>query len=230
MDEQRRVTAAEELSSIDTVICIHGIWSHTVAMTMIKRRLRKEYGMRVLSFNYPSVRGTLDENAAALTRFIHKRHLDATHIIGHSLGGVIALRMLANDADAVPGRVVCIGSPLTGSRAAEFLTTQDWAEPFLGKSLPAGVVHEAANDWASHVCQLRDVGIIAGTVGIGMGRLVTTFDGDNDGSVAVSETQLDGARDHIRMEVSHKGMLVSSDVTDQAAAFLRRGEFLRDTV
>lgn len=218
------------MKSIKTVICIHGIWSHTVAMTMIKRRLAREYGMQVLSFNYPSVRGTLDENAEALYNFVHKRSLEATHIIGHSLGGVIALRMLANHPDAVPGRVVCIGSPLTGSRAAAFLITQDWAEPFLGNSLPAGVVHEAANEWASHVCHERDVGVIAGTVGIGMGRLVTTFDGDNDGSVAVAETQLDGARDHICMEVSHKGMLVSSDVADQAAAFLKRGEFLREDV
>lgn len=216
------------MNSINTVICIHGIWSHTVAMTMIKRRLAKEYGMQVLSFNYPSVRGTLDDNAAALTNFIHEQGLEATHIIGHSLGGVIALRMLANDPDAVPGRVVCIGSPLTGSRAATFLSEQDWAEPFLGNSLPAGVIHEAANVWASHVCDIRDVGVIAGTVGIGVGRLVTTFDGDSDGSVAVSETRLEGAKDHICMAVSHKGMLVSSDVADQAAAFFKRGEFLRD--
>lgn len=216
------------MNSINTVICIHGIWSHSVAMTMIKRRLKKEYGMGVLSFNYPSIRGTLDDNAAALTNFIHEQGLEATHIIGHSLGGVIALRMLANDSNAVPGRVVCVGSPLTGSRAATFLSRLNWAEPFLGNSLPAGVIHEAANEWASHVCDVRDVGVIAGTVGIGMGRLVTTFDGDNDGSVAVSETQLDGAKDHICMEVSHKGMLVSADVADQAAAFFKRGQFLRD--
>jgi len=216
------------MSSINTVICIHGIWSHSVAMTMIKRRLEKEYGMNVLSFNYPSVRGTLDENAAALAHFIHEQELDATHIVGHSLGGVIALRMLANDTEAVPGRVVCIGSPLTGSRAADFLGTQDWAEPFLGRSITAGVIHEAANEWASHVCHQREVGVIAGTVPVGIGRLLTRFDGDNDGSVAVSETQLEGAKDHICMRVSHKGLLVSSDVIDQVAAFFKRGEFLRD--
>ncbi len=218
------------MSSINTVICIHGIWSHSVAMTMIKRRLEKEYGMNVLSFNYASVRGTLDENAAALARFIHEQELDATHIVGHSLGGVIALRMLANDAESVPGRVVCIGSPLTGSRAADFLSTQDWAEPFLGHSITAGVIHEAANEWASHVCHHREVGVIAGTMPVGFGRLLTRFDGDNDGSVAVSETQLEGAKDHICMRVSHKGLLVSSDVIDQVAAFFKRGEFLRDDI
>jgi len=186
--------------------------------------------MNVLSFNYPSVRGTLDENAAALAHFIHEQELDATHIVGHSLGGVIALRMLATDTESVPGRVVCIGSPLTGSRAADFLSTQDWAEPFLGHSITAGVIHEAANEWASHVCQHREVGVIAGTVPVGIGRLVTRFDGDNDGSVAVSETQLEGAKDHICMRVSHKGLLVSSDVIDQVAAFFKRGEFLRDDI
>ena len=218
------------MSLINTVICIHGIWSHSVAMTMIKRRLEKEYGMNVLSFNYPSVRGTLDENAAALAQFIHEQELDATHIVGHSLGGVIALRMFANDTESVPGRVVCIGSPLTGSRAADFLSTQEWAEPFLGHSITAGVIHEAANDWASHVCHHREVGVIAGTVPVGIGRLLTRFDGDNDGSVAVSETQLEGAKDHICMRVSHKGLLVSSDVIDQVAAFFKRGEFLRDDI
>ena len=228
VDEQRRAETTDDLSAIDTVICIHGIWSHTLALTMIKRRFRAEYGLRVLSFNYRSVRGTLDENAGALYDFIEKKRLSATHILGHSLGGVVAMRMLANHPDAVPGRVVCIGSPLSGSRAAEFLNTQDWARPIIGHSLPAGVVHEAANEWASHVCEEREVGVIAGTVGLGMGRLVTTFDGDNDGSVAVAETQLDGARDHICMPVSHKSMLVSADVADQAAAFFRRGEFLRE--
>ena len=216
------------MNLINTVICIHGIWSHGVSMYLIKRRLEKEYGYKVLLFSYPSVRGTLDENAASLSQFIDDQGVDGAHIIGHSLGGVIALRMLANENDAVPGRLVCVGSPLTGSRAAAFLSTQNWAEPFIGHSLPAGVVHEAANEWASHVCLQREVGVIAGTVPVGFGRLVTKFDGENDGSVAVAETQLDGARDHICMNVSHKSMLVSKDMVDQAAAFLKRGEFLRD--
>lgn len=197
-------------------------------MYLIKRRLEKEYGLRTLLFNYPSVRGTLDENAAALSRFIRQQKVDGIHIVGHSLGGVLALRMLANDAGALPGRVVCLGSPLTGSRAAVFLSAQVWAEEIIGRSLPAGVVSAAANEWASHVCEQREIGVIAGNVPLGFGRLIAQFDEDNDGTVAVSETLIDGATDHLVMPVSHKGMLVSADVADQTGAFLRRGEFLRD--
>ena len=216
------------MTNINTVVCVHGVWSYGVSMYLVKRRLEKEHGMRVLLFDYPSVRGTLDENAAELADFIHSEGLEATHLIGHSLGGVIALRMLAQDDAAVPGRLVCLGSPLTGSRAADFLSRQDWAQQIIGDSLRTGVVHEAANEWGSHVCKKRDVGIIAGTLPLGFGKLFANFDGECDGTVAVSETNLEGAKDHLRIRVSHSGLLVSGDVADQAAAFLQRGEFLRD--
>jgi hypothetical protein len=70
--------------------------------------------------------------------------------------------------------------------------------------------------------------VIAGDASIGFAQFVAEFEEDNDGTVAVSETQLAGARDHMIMPVSHNGMLLSSRVVDQAAAFLKRGEFLRE--
>ncbi|NNF40936.1 MAG: alpha/beta hydrolase [Woeseiaceae bacterium] len=216
------------MTAVDTVVCVHGIWSHGSGMYLVKRRLEKEFGFRAFLFSYRSIRGTLDENAAALADFIHRQKADGVHVIGHSLGGVLALRMFANDPNALPGRVVCLGSPLTGSRAAELLHETQWAEEILGRTLPAAVIHQSANDWASQVCRQRDVGVIAGTMPLGVGRLFAQFDGDNDGTVAVSETRLEGARDHLVMRVSHRGLLVSTNVADQAAAFLKRGEFLRE--
>lgn len=216
------------MTSIDTVVCVHGFWSHGTGMYLIKRRLEREFGFRALLFSYRSVHGTLDENAAALASFIRRQEIDGVHIVGHSLGGVLALRMLANDAGALPGRVVCLGSPLTGSRAAKILGAQEWAENIIGRSLPAGVIHESANEWAGDVCEQREIGVIAGTVPLGFGRLFAKFNEDNDGTVAVSETWIEGAKDRLVLPVSHKGMLVSSDVADQTGSFLKRGEFLRD--
>ena len=86
-------------------------------MYLIKRRLESEYGMRALLFSYPSVRGTLDENADALAEFLQREGAEGAHVVGHSLGGVVTLRMLANHEEAPLGRVVCLGSPLTGSRS-----------------------------------------------------------------------------------------------------------------
>jgi len=211
----------------ETVICVHGYLSHGAGMYLIKRRLEREYDMRVSLFNYPSVRGNLDENAAALATFIRGQNVDVAHIIGHSLGGVLALRMHANHPDFLRGRVVCLGSPLTGSRAASYLHELEWAEDIIGRSVPDAMINQTANEWAAHVAEIRDIGVIAGTVPLGFGRLVANFDEDNDGTIGVSETRLDGAKDHLIMPVSHKGMLVSAGVADQAAAFIKRGEFLR---
>jgi hypothetical protein len=136
--------------------------------------------------------------------------------------------MLALNDDAPPGRVVCLGSPLCGCRVASTLTRHSWGSSVLGKALVAGVIDEAAVRWASEVTLHREVGIIAGTRSMGVGRLITTFDEDCDGTVMVSETRLPGARDHLCLPVTHMGMTMSRAVADQTAAFLERGQFLRE--
>ena len=225
--DRSRSRPADPLGAIRTVVLLHGIWSHGASLFVIRRQLEREHGLRVLPFNYPSVRGTLDGNARALKRFIDRLGLDAAHLVGHSLGGVVALRMLATQSELPPGRLVCLGSPLTGSRAAEFLKASGWGAALLGATLPAGVLHDAANEWGSRVCATRDVGIVAGNLPLGVGRMLTDFGGPSDGTVAVAETELDGARDRLVMRVSHSGMILSRRVADQVWNFLQRGEFRR---
>ena len=87
----------------------------------------------------------------------------------------------------------------------------------------------AANEWATEVCRRRDVGVVAGSVPVGLGRVAGRFDGPSDGTVAVAETELEGARDHIVLPVSHTSMMIYRQVADQAGAFLKRGEFLRES-
>ncbi len=215
------------MSEAVNVVCLHGLWMPGAIMTLVKRRLESEYKYHAHLFSYPSIRGTLDENAQSLADFIAEQQFKKVHLVGHSLGGVVSLRMLALEPDAPVERVVCMGSPLCGSRAASILNQTDLGDAILGKSVTEGVVDEAAVQWARDVCVSHEVGVIAGTVPVGMGQLLTSFDGDNDGTIAVSETQLPGIKDHICLAVNHKGLVISNDVIDQAAAFLRRGEFLR---
>lgn len=216
------------MTRISRVICIHGFWSHGAGMVLIKRYLEKEYGFDVELYSYPSVTETLDRNAERLEQHILDNNLEDSHIVAHSLGGVVSLRMLARGNVKIGGRLACLGSPLSGSRAARFLADRgDWIAPILGKSLPAGTLDSVANDWAQDVCRQYDVGVLAGSIPLGIGKLTGAFDEPNDGTVAVSETRLDGAKDHIILPVSHMGMLISSRAADQAAAFIRRGEFLR---
>jgi len=213
--------------SADNVVLLPGIWMPGAEMQFLRHRLESEHGFRGHLFSYASVKGTLDENAKRLADFLSARGLGDAHLVGHSLGGVVALRTLALAPGVSSGRVVCLGSPLCGSRAARHLHERDWGRRILGHTLPEGVLQAAADEWAHGVTGSREIAAIAGTRPLGMGRLFASFDGENDGTVAVAETRLPGLRDHLCLPVSHTGMVLSRDVADQAAAFLLRGEFLR---
>jgi hypothetical protein len=71
----------------------------------------------------------------------------------------------------------------------------------------------------------RPLGIIAGTQPIGVGAILVQFEEDSDGTVAVSETRLPGATDHLVLPVSHLGMLVSPRVARETGLFLQEGRF-----
>jgi pimeloyl-ACP methyl ester carboxylesterase len=217
------------MSDTKNIICLHGIWMPGAELIFLKHRLQTQHGFKCEMFTYPSVNGTLDENAQLLADFVLAQNLDEVHLIGHSLGGVLALRMLAVHPEIPVARVICLGSPLCGSRAATVLRANDLGKVILGKTISEGVVEESASEWATEVTKQHDVGVIAGTISLGIGRIVTTFEGENDGTVAVEETRLPGAKDHICLPVNHTGLVMSKDVVDQSANFLRRGEFLRES-
>ncbi len=216
------------VSNTHRVVCLPGIWMPGAGMMYVKYRLESDSGFQVDLHSYSPVTETLDDVALKLADFITSRGDARTHLIGYSLGGVVVLRMLALRQDIDVDRVVCLGSPLCGSRAAFQLNQLDWGNLILGKTITEGVLDDAAHRWAKGVAESHEIGIIAGDVPIGFGRLVAGFDEANDGTVAISETQMPGAKDHLVLPVSHKGMLISRDVVDQTAAFLQRGEFLRE--
>lgn len=213
----------------EAIVFVHGIWMPGRIMGMLKYRLEREHGFAGRLFSYSSVQGSLNDNAALLAEFVARIVDGPVHVVGHSLGGVLALRMHALHPEAPPGRVVCLGSPLCGSRAAVGLGRYAFGQRMLGRTITAGVVDEAASKWGIPVTEHREVGIIAGTLGVGFGKLIAKFDEENDGTVCVSETRLPGARDHLSMPVTHTGLVLSGEVAEQTAAFLKRGEFLRDS-
>jgi len=216
------------MSDTRRVVCLHGIWMPGAGMIFAKKRLETDARFAVALFNYAPVTETLDDVANRLADFIAAGGDEPAHLVGYSLGGGVALRMLALRTDIAIDRVVCLGSPLCGSRAAFRLSQLDWGHLILGKTIAEGVLDDAAHSWARGVTKTHEIGCLAGDVPLGFGRLIAGFDEANDGTVAVSETRMPGIADHLVLPVSHKGMLISKDIVDQAAAFLRRGEFLRE--
>ena len=199
---------------------VHGLWVYGIAMELMRRRIAR-CGYHALSYSYPSVRLTLAENAERLARFCRDIAAPRLHFAGHSLGGLIILRMLERTPGLPPGRVVLAGAPVAGSLAARRLARLPGGRAALGRSAPEW--HESAHPVSDTG---REIGVIAGTLPLGLGRIVAPdLPAPNDGVVSVAETRLPAMRDHIALNVSHSGMLVSRAVAHQICVFLRNGAF-----
>jgi pimeloyl-ACP methyl ester carboxylesterase len=205
----------------EAVILLHGLWMNQYAMAYLGRALRRS-GFTPAPLGYRSMRGTLDEHLAAIARRVASLPADVVHLVGHSLGGVVALRYLQGVPDARIGRTVMLGSPLAGA-----LTPRALAQRPAGRFL-LGVSREIfCSDFDVRIEPRFCVGSIAGSRKFGLGSLVSRLPGANDGVVTVEETRLPALADHLVLPVSHSGMLVSARVVRQVAAFLRQGRFDR---
>lgn len=199
------------------VIFVHGLWMHSSEGSLLRIRLARALDADTPTFNYRSVTERLEhatDRLAAQMRTL----AGPVHLVGHSLGGLLVLRLFERHADLPQGRVVLLGSPVIGSHAAERVSTVPVIARMLGHSHP-----ELVN--ASPACATREIGMIAGNRPIGLGRLFTRFDEPNDGTVAVRETELECATDRIVLPVGHTGMLISPQVARETAHFLRYGRF-----
>jgi len=210
------------------VVLVHGLWMHGLVMEPMRWRLEQRHGYAVYPYSYPSVAEGLDANIERLLDFLGAIDAPKVNLIGHSLGGVLAVRALARAPDAVSGRVVCIGSPLAGSGAARALKSVRGGEAMLGKLILESLLQEPMNVYEG-VC---DVGVIAGDGGFGIGAVMNAVEPGaltppHDGTVTVAETRLAGIADHVVLPVTHTWMLLSPEVADQAAHFIMHGEFRR---
>lgn len=203
----------------ETVILVHGIWMTGLEMGWLGRRLA---GQRfdLHYFRYRSLHMSPAENASKLKQMIIDMGLTRLHLVGHSLGGIVLMHLFDQYPDIPQGRVVLLGSPVLGSGVARVMARKTWYRPFLGSSIHKGLLGDAPM-WRGD----RDLGVIAGTRGMGMGRVVGGIDGVSDGTVAVAETRLAGATDFCTLKVSHTGMLFSAKVADETGFFLRHGQF-----
>lgn len=209
----------------ETVIFIPGIWLPAAEMAFLRRQLARKYALQGSCFGYRSVRDNLQHNTNRLAARIAATDAETVHLVGHSLGGVLALHTLALHDSLPVGRVVCLGSPLCGSRVALALTGRAWGRRILGNTLRSCVVERSARDWAATVTSSREIGVIAGTSAVGFGRLIAKFDDPSDGTVAVAETRLPGIKDHLLLPVTHTAMVFSAAVAAQTAKFLQHGQF-----
>ncbi len=211
-------------SPASTVILVHGLWMSGFQLGVLRRHVRDASAFDVRPFSYPTVKGAMADHVRSLVEFAQSQTTDELHFVGHSLGSLVILRALEGTNDLPPGRAVLLGPPCQGSRAAQAIAAKlPFGRRILGRSICEECIEGTTRIWAGR----RDVGIIAGSWPMGLGRLFADLDGDHDGTVLVSETHLPGAKDHLVLKTSHTAMLFSREVARQTAHFLQAGQFER---
>ena len=204
----------------ETVVFVHGLWMVGVDMSLLRRRVRR-CGFTTYQFSYASVRSSPSQNAQALQDFLATVKGDTVHFVAHSLGGLVVRYLFHLFPQPRPGRIVTIGTPHQGSDVAHRLAGSFLGRGILGKSLEAGLLGDLP-PWTAQ----REIGIIAGDISLGMGRLVEDLSTPNDGTVSIKETNLSGMTDSLIVHTSHMGLLISKEVARQVCVFLKTGHFV----
>jgi pimeloyl-ACP methyl ester carboxylesterase len=180
----------------------------------------KDAGFAPNVFRYPSMQASLRDATAGLAKCL--RAVDGlVHVVAHSLGGLVTLETFATERDLPPGRIVLLGSPVQGSRAAKAIAEWSLGPQLLGALAASELTRPGERRWNGP----REIGLIAGSRSVGLGRLFANLPPPNDGTVCVDETRLPGATAELLLDVSHTGMLLSAAVADATAGFLAHGAF-----
>jgi triacylglycerol esterase/lipase EstA (alpha/beta hydrolase family) len=118
------------------VILLHGLFNNRAAWLWFKYRLRRKRLTDLYTINLPVWKDieTLTERVARLIDELRQqRGIEKVHLIGHSMGGIIARNYLQirGGAEKVD-RCILIGTPNSGSKMVPFVITN------LGKNLIPG--------------------------------------------------------------------------------------------
>ena len=200
------------------VVLVHGLWYRSWSLARLRKQLIVA-GHTVHSFSYPTLARSPAQNASQLADFCLLHCTAPTHLVGHSLGGLVILAMLQNKPLASPGRIVFLGTPLNGSQVARRLGGNRAGKLLLGRAA------QALSGGFGLLPDGPECGMISGTLARGLGRLSGALEGPNDGTVSVFETTSELLTDRLEQKVSHTGLLFSKEVARQAAIFIERGRF-----
>jgi pimeloyl-ACP methyl ester carboxylesterase len=208
-----------------TVVFLHGLARSHRSLATLQRKVERA-GHRTWARSYPSRRLELSALADWLAERI-REDLGDRPLFGvtHSLGGVV-LRHLA---DRLPWRgVVMLAPPNQGSRVAAAFKDNPVFRWYFG---PAGQQIDRAEGWPAPPSPF---GVIAGTTSLSVaappGWLTRALrllppDAPSDGTVAVSETRLEGMADFACVAASHAWIMNHPRVEELVLGFLEKGRF-----
>jgi pimeloyl-ACP methyl ester carboxylesterase len=200
------------------VVLAPGLWMPAMAMALLAARLaRAGYVPHVFAYRG---RSPLEGNVARFARFARET-LDGrpAHYIGHSLGGVLVLQTLNAHDDLPVASAILLGAPVRGCMAGRRLGAARLGRWMMGAC--GELWHERDAAWR----RKAPLGVVAGTLPVGLGGAFGGLPGQNDGVVRVEETAVEGMTARSLVPLGHSLLIVSGAVGRLAERFMRAGRF-----
>ena len=209
------------------VILIHGLWRSSFAMRGIQATL-DEHGFHTVNISYPSTELSIDEIAKnyiepAATTCQKQRKL--THIVTHSMGGIVARAYLQNNRLPQGSRVVMLSPPNQGSELSERFHDHSWYQALVGPAATSMQRITEKNALNKLTEFPEPLGIIAAYRDWSIWP-ESWLPSPNDGIVSVESMLLEGMDDLTLVNSGHAMMRYSSEVERQIINFLEHGRFL----
>jgi triacylglycerol lipase len=123
---QRGLLMGDVVAAGTPIILLHGLIDNRSIFTLLRRALRRRGFGRVLTLNYSPFTQDVRSAAARLQSLVEKTceetGYERVHVVGHSLGGVIARYYVQRmGGDARVHTLCTLGSPHAGTHAARLL-------------------------------------------------------------------------------------------------------------
>jgi pimeloyl-ACP methyl ester carboxylesterase len=208
------ISPHEPSSRQDTIVLAHGLGGRPLLMRPMARVLEQHF-RQVINWGYQSLWSPIEEHGKDFASLLRQLDQDSNdgriHLVGHSMGGIIARLALEEYRPERLGRFVMIAPPNRGSSVARRVA------PHLGRFIPP--ILQLTDDSASFVNTLPppavpELGIIAAKL---------------DFMVPQENTRLGCECDHIVLPGLHSMLVLHRETAEQVRHFLETGKFRRVT-